>query len=248
MTQRGKLILDGCIPYHTALDRQAVLAAERFHDRRADSLWLLEHDSVFTLGRTTRMSTWADQDSSGTISGIPVVPAGRGGSITYHGPGQVVGYPILRLKEFCQGPKAYVRMLEEVIILSLQEWDIHGRRLAGLPGVWVGGDRPEKIASIGVRISRGITMHGFAVNVAMDVSPFTLIDPCGIAGCQVTSMSRLRGQPIDVPSMKAIVAARFAEVFRIEWVTAEEAEAQPASPPMLARPLEALERSSGPSV
>lgn len=245
MTQRGELILQGRLPYQTALDRQAFLAGERVHDRRADTLWLLEHDPVFTLGRTTRLSTWADKDSNGTISGIPVVPAGRGGSITYHGPGQVVAYPILRLKGFCAGPKAYVRMLEEVIIRSLQEWEIQGHRLAGLPGVWVGADRPEKIASIGVRISHGITTHGFAMNVAMDLSPFSLIDPCGIAGCQVTSMSRLRGQTIDVSSVKVVVAARFAEVFHIEWMT-DQADTQPGVPPTRGRPIEAMEPSSGP--
>lgn len=247
MGQRGMLILDGCISYQAALDRQASLADARHRGRWPDSLWLLEHDPVFTLGRTMRVSLSANRTSGETISGIPVVPAGRGGLITYHGPGQVVGYPILRLREFCAGPKPYVRMLEDVIIRSLRDWDLHGRRREGLPGVWVGGDPPEKIASIGVRISQGITTHGFAVNVSNDLSPFALIDPCGIAGCQVTSVSRLRGEVVDVARMKAIIAAKFAEVFQIDWLPPGETEARQGVSPMRGRPAEVMERSAGPT-
>ena len=216
MSTPADLIIDDRVPYETALNLQAQMAEERVGNARMDVLWLLEHNPVFTVGRTTNRSAWPS--NKGEISDIPVVQTRRGGSITYHGPGQVIGYPILRLKEYCPGPKLYVRMLEEVIIRVLRDWNIAGRRVDGLPGVWVETDVPEKIASIGVRFSQGVTTHGFALNVDMDLTPFSLIVPCGIAGCRVTSMTRYRGQPVDPDGVKAALAAAFSDVFRIAWV------------------------------
>jgi lipoate-protein ligase B len=217
MTVAGQLIINGAVPYATALDQQTRWAEERRMDARADSLWLLEHEPVFTCGRTTHHSAWHGQENPQTITGIPKLMVGRGGSITYHGPGQLVGYPILRLKDYCPGPKAYVRMLEEVMLCTLKEWDIMGRRLEGLPGVWVGAGPWQKIASIGVRISHGITTHGFALNVAMDLSPFSSIHPCGIAGCRVTSIAQCLGRPIDVAGVTSVVASKCADIFHISW-------------------------------
>ena len=217
MTMPVDLIIDGRIPYETALTLQNRIAQERADSARADALWLLEHDSVFTAGRTTNRSAWPDNKDEDSIVGIPIVRVRRGGSITYHGPGQVVGYPILRLKQYCPGPKAYVAMLEEVIIRVLHDWNVPGRRVSGLPGVWVGTELLEKIASVGVRISRGITTHGFALNVDMDLAPFSLIVPCGIANCRVTSMSRHLGQRVDVAGIKNALAAAFSEVFEMTW-------------------------------
>lgn len=214
----AQLIISKRTAYEAALDMQTHLARARAENSRPDSLWLLEHDPVFTAGRITKRAAWPHEDHSTEISGVPVVQTRRGGSLTYHGPGQVVGYPILRLKEHCPGPKPYVRMLEEVMIRVLRDWTIPGRRVDGLPGVWIGTNPSEKIASIGVRISQGITTHGFALNVDMDLSPFALIVPCGIPDCRVTSMARQLGRPIDLDDVKSALAAAFADVFQIDWV------------------------------
>ena len=142
--------------------------------------------------------------------------------MTFHGPGQIVGYPILLLREFCSGPKTYMRMLEEVIIAVLEEWGIKGRRIEKLIGVWVedpqNPDGPlAKIAALGVKISRGITTHGFALNVAVDLQPFRLITPCGIENCHVTSMTEVLGSELDLPLVKKQVAHHFSRVFGIRW-------------------------------
>jgi lipoyl(octanoyl) transferase len=219
MTIPADLVVDQRVAYGEALDIQASVAKQRAEDARKDCLWLLEHDPIFTAGRTTGSSAWPLGRESEEISGIPVLRTGRGGSLTYHGPGQVIGYPILRLKEYCSGPKVYVRMLEEVILRTLAEWHIAGHRADRLPGVWIGTEPMEKIASIGVRISHGVTTHGLALNVDLDLSPFSLIVPCGIPGCRVTSMSRCLGRPIDLTAVKDALAAAFADVFQISWIT-----------------------------
>jgi lipoate-protein ligase B len=177
----------------------------------------LEHPSVFTVGRTTRDEHWPGEDQLTELTGIPVIRTERGGSITYHGPGQVIGYPILRLTDYCAGPKTYVRRLEEVLIATLARWGIAGHRRERLPGVWVGGDRPAKIASIGVRVSQGVTTHGFALNVCLDLAPFSHIVPCGIADCRVTSMAALLGTVPDVRAVQQELAAQFAEQFHLIW-------------------------------
>ena len=218
MTMPARLVFGQRVPYGESLDIQDAVAKERAENICPDFLWLLEHDPVFTAGRTTGPSAWLLSEESRELSGIPVVRTRRGGSLTYHGPGQVVGYPILRLKEYCPGPKRYVEMLEEVILRTLREWKIVGRRVKGLPGIWIEAEPMEKIASIGVRISQGITTHGFALNVDMDLSPFSVIVPCGIPGCRMTSMSRVHGRPVDVAAVKSSVASAFADVFQITWI------------------------------
>lgn len=227
MTMPAELILDQRVPYGEALDIQTSRAKQRAEHARPDVLWILEHDPVFTAGRTTRASAWPLEAEPSEIHGIPVVRTERGGSLTYHGPGQVVAYPILRLKDYSPGPKRYVQMLEEVILRTLDQWNITGRRRDGLPGVWIGTDPIEKIASIGVRVSHGITTHGLALNVDMDLSPFSLIVPCGIPGCRITSMSLTLGRPVDVAAVKSSVAAAFADVFRISWIAHCDVSAQP---------------------
>ena len=151
--------------------------------------------------------------------GIALHQTNRGGSVTYHGPGQLIGYPILRLKNFCPGPKIYVQKLEEVLIRTLEEWDIGGCRNESLRGVWVKSaeGQLEKIASIGVRISKGITMHGFALNVNVDLQPFSLLTPCGIENCKVTSMEKIHGQQVNSEEVQKRLATNFAEVFNLEW-------------------------------
>ena len=156
-----------------------------------DELLLLEHEPVYTIGRTP------DQSSLREAAHLPhpVVQINRGGQATYHGPGQLVGYPILDLKKHGQDLHRYLRALEEMIIELLEVYGIAGRRQEGLTGVWVG---PRKIASIGVGVRHWISMHGFALNVCGDLSAFQHITPCGIAGVQITSMEREAGKPICV--------------------------------------------------
>ena len=211
------LVCGRALPYEEAWNLQRTCRAERAADRCHDLLLLLEHPAVYTLGRTTQDGHWPGEDRLSRETGIPVIRTERGGSITYHGPGQLVGYPILRLTDYCPGPKAYVRRLEEVLIATLAEWGITAHRREGLPGVWVGGDRPSKIASIGVRISQGITTHGFALNVCPELEPFSHIVPCGILDCRVTSMAALLSTTLEVPVVQQQIAAQFAARFHLTW-------------------------------
>ncbi len=206
------------LPYENAWSVQRACHAKRAANRYHDLLLLMEHSPVFTVGRTTQDQHWPGQDRLTQQTGIPVIRTERGGSITYHGPGQLVGYPILRLSDYCAGPKTYVLRLEDVLIATLAEWGIAGHRLDRLPGVWVGGDHPSKIASIGVRISQGITTHGFALNICPDLSPFSHIVPCGITDCRVTSMAAILGTVPDMLLVQQHVAAHFAARFHIAWV------------------------------
>jgi lipoyl(octanoyl) transferase len=151
--------------------------------------------------------------------GISLHLTNRGGSVTYHGPGQIIGYPILRLRNFCPGPKIYVAKLEEVLIGTLAEWGIVGCRHESFRGVWINTEKNhlEKIASIGVRISKGITMHGFALNVNVNLQPFALLSPCGIEHCVMTSMEKILAQQVDVAQVREQIATHFGHVFRLEW-------------------------------
>ena len=175
-----------------------------------EHLLLLEHPHVFTLGRGANSANiLARADQLESLS-IEVHETGRGGDVTYHGPGQLVGYPIINLKPDRCDVHRYVRDIEEVLIRSLAEFGITGERIAGLTGVWVGTD---KVAAIGVRIARWITSHGFALNVNTDLDYFQMIVPCGITDKGVTSMSRLLGRRLDMKEVARIVARCFAEVF-----------------------------------
>lgn len=214
----GALIQRERLDYATAWALQRRLVEDRLAVRCSDTLLLLEHEPVFTAGRTARAEHWGGDAFATHVAGIPVHRTDRGGSMTYHGPGQLVGYPILKLNRFCEGPKAYVRMLEEVIIRTLGQWNIVGRRLEKLPGVWMGDTRPAKIAAIGTRIERGITLHGFALNVTVDLAPFSRIVPCGLADCRVTSMADVLARPVDLAEVRRCVAEQFASVFGLEWI------------------------------
>jgi lipoyl(octanoyl) transferase len=205
------------LEYAHAWALQRTLVEQRAAEHCPDTLILLEHDAVFTIGRSGREAHWGYDERRLVQSGYPVYRIERGGSITFHGPGQLVGYPILRLASFCAGPKAYVRMLEEVIIRTLANWDIAGQRIASWPGVWIDVEQPAKIAAIGVRIQRGVTMHGLALNVTMDLSPFRLVTPCGIQGCRVTSMADILGHDVPMDVVRRRMADAFAELFGIEW-------------------------------
>ena len=182
----------GLVRFEDALARQEEIVARKIANAAAeDELLLLEHEPVYTIGRTPDQSSLLDA----ARLPHPVVRINRGGQATYHGPGQLVGYPILDLKPRGQDLHRYLRALEELLIVALAEFGIAGGRREGLTGVWVGG---KKIASIGVGVRRWITMHGFALNVCGDLAPFGQITPCGIAGVEMTSVERECGLAVNV--------------------------------------------------
>jgi len=202
----------GRVPYADALALQRSLAEERRAGRVDDLLLLLEHPHVLTLGvrgdggRSHILATPDALDSRG----VEVHETGRGGDITSHGPGQIVGYPIIDLQPDRCDVHRYVRDLEEVLIRTASDYGVEAGRVEGLTGVWVGR---EKLAAIGVRISRWVTSHGFALNVTTDLEYFNLIVPCGIADRSVTSLASLLGHPVDRVEAEDRIVAHFGEVF-----------------------------------
>jgi lipoyl(octanoyl) transferase len=202
----------GTIGYDEALALQRDLVERRGRGEVPDHLLLLQHPHVITLGVRTadaRAHIVADQQLLET-RGVSVHETGRGGDVTYHGPGQLVGYPILALEPERHDLHRYVRDLEETLIRALGRFGISAGRVPGLTGVWVGSD---KVAAIGVRISRWVTSHGFALNVTTDLEYFKLIVPCGIADRGVTSMARLLGRPPGFDEVQQAVTAEFCQVF-----------------------------------
>ena len=202
----------GTLDYQSALDLQRELVEQRKRGEIPDQLLLLEHPDVITLGAKNRgdRAHVLESDAALAGKGIALFETGRGGDVTYHGPGQLVGYPIIDLKPDRCDVHRYVRDLEEVLIRAVSDFGIEAGRSEGLTGIWVGR---EKLAAIGVRISRWITSHGFALNVATDLSRFGLIVPCGIADKGVTSMAALLGRPLPMDEVRKTVASRFAEIF-----------------------------------
>jgi lipoyl(octanoyl) transferase len=209
----------GVVPYAVASDMQRALVEERRAGRVPDLLLLLEHPHVITLG------VKADAARSNLIATPELLAArhvelhesGRGGDITYHGPGQIVGYPIFDLKPDRCDVHKYVRDLEEVMIRTAGDFGLAGSRVKGLSGAWLGA---EKVGAIGVRISRWITSHGFALNVTTDLDFFRLIVPCGIQGGGVTSLSRAAGRPIALNDVEVSLVRNFADVFERRIVEA----------------------------
>jgi lipoate-protein ligase B len=204
----------GRMPYALARAWQLRCVEERTSDRYPDALLVMEHDPVFTMGRRTKPFDMKTLQT--TQSPYPVIAVERGGSVTYHGPGQLVCYPILRLRDYCHGPKMYVHLLEEVVLRTLDEWGLLGYRRPRFPGVWVEGGEPAKIASVGVHIRRGVTMHGFSLNVSLDLAPFGLIEPCGIPSCPVTSMAEALGSPVDAGLVRRRLVQHFQEIFNVD--------------------------------
>jgi len=208
MTRILTVARPGLVDYERALAWQEALVAER-RGAAADSLLLLEHPPVYTLGRG------ADARHLGTAAdgSVPVWRVGRGGEVTFHGPGQLVGYPILDLRALRPDVRWYLRSLEEVIIGTLAELGIVAGRVPGRTGVWIDGCR--KIASIGIGLRRWVTRHGFALNIGPDLSGFEAITPCGIAGVTMTSAWR-EGARTTVESTTALVLEHFMRVFGYE--------------------------------
>jgi lipoyl(octanoyl) transferase len=206
----------GRLDYEAGLTLQKDLVEARRAAEIDDTLLLLEHPPVITLGVKTRGRSPNIVASSERLEaeGVSVFETGRGGDVTYHGPGQLVGYPIFDLKPDRCDVHRYVRDLEEALILAVREFDVEAGRVNGLTGVWVGPPgREEKLAAIGIRISRWITSHGFALNVATDLSHFGFIVPCGITDRGVTSLERLVGRPVPMADVEAAVVRGIRQVF-----------------------------------
>jgi lipoyl(octanoyl) transferase len=189
--------------------------AARQQDEVGDGLLLLEHPPVVTLGRNAEAGNVRGTLSELQDRGVELFRTGRGGDVTFHGPGQLVGYPVIDLKPDRRDVHRYVRDLEEVLIRTAGDYGIQAGRVAGLTGVWVGR---EKLAAIGVRISRWITSHGFAFNVSTELDYFGLIVPCGIRERGVTSLERLLGRRVPLAEVAAAAASHFGRVYGREMI------------------------------
>jgi lipoyl(octanoyl) transferase len=210
------LIDAGEVPYEQAWAWQRELVAQRAAGAREDALLLLEHPPTITLGRGAHREHLLVAPDELARRGVALVETDRGGDVTYHAPGQIVGYPILKLSRHGGDVLRYLRDLEEVLIRALATYGLRGERTEQLTGVWVEG---AKIAAIGVRVSAsGVTSHGFALNVATDLDGFGQIVPCGIRDRGVTSLAALLGAPPSMEEVRGRVLDAFAEVFHAEFV------------------------------
>jgi lipoyl(octanoyl) transferase len=235
MSAEVLVIRCGLVSYDEALVAQRWLRDARQEGAIPDALLLLEHPPVYTRGRRATPEELPMAIEWYGLQGIEVRDTDRGGQVTYHGPGQLVAYPIVDLQPYGDDVHEYVRRLEQVAIRSLAQYEVEAQTIEGLTGVWTegapppGGRRAEnrsisaeigpsteearKIGSIGVHVSRGITTHGLAINVSNDLKPFEWIVPCGIEGCQVTSLSRETGEEQSLAAFTTTVADNFAEVY-----------------------------------
>jgi lipoyl(octanoyl) transferase len=204
----------GRVDYGSALEMQQRIVAARKKGEVPDHLLLLEHPHVITMGRNGDMRHLLASDEVMSRAGITFHPTDRGGDVTYHGPGQLVGYPILDLREWKRDVGEYVRSIEQVLIDTLADFGISAGRIPKLTGVWVG---ESKIAAIGVHLSRWVTSHGFALNVNTDLSYFQYIVPCGLTK-PVTSMAQL-GARATLGEVSSALAAHFGRVFDCEMLT-----------------------------
>ena len=211
---RRRLVVQrlGRIGYADGVERQKALVQARQAGEIDDTLLLVEHPPVITLGVKTRGNFANIRVDAPALAaqGVEVHDTGRGGDVTFHGPGQLVGYPIIDFKPDRQDVHRYVRDLEEVLIRTAADFGLQAGRIKGYSGAWV-GDR--KLAAIGVRIARWVTSHGFALNVTTDLAGFDLIVPCGITDRGVTSLSALLGRDVAMPEVEAAVVTHFAAVF-----------------------------------
>ena len=209
MSRPAQLLNLGTVPYTEAWELQRTVAAEVLEGSRPDTVILLEHPPVVTVGRRT------DEGELHVPDGVEVevVETDRGGKSTYHGPGQLVCYPIFDLNRHGRDVKRYCRDLEETLIRTLRAFEIEGTRIDGLTGVWL-TPPPRKIASIGVHISRWVTTHGYALNVDLDPAPFTSwITACGLEDAAFTTMARELGRPVTVDEVRPAAEATLQDVF-----------------------------------
>jgi lipoyl(octanoyl) transferase len=217
-----KLIEWGIIPYGEAYNRQKNIFEEALQNKALlqtveNKLILCEHFPVITIGKNGMFSNLLFPETTLKDKNVELYHVDRGGDITYHGPGQVVGYPIFDLEFFHIGLKEYISLLEEAIIQTIAEYGIKGERMEKATGVWLDKDNPlkaRKIAAIGVRSSRYVTMHGFALNVNTDLSFFKLINPCGFTDKGVTSIQQELGETVDIQKIKSSLFQIIKQLFR----------------------------------
>jgi len=209
-TTECRIVDLGTVPYDGTLALQERLVNERLAQPGPDTLLLLEHRPVITLGRGGKREHLLVDEGELALRQVDLRESPRGGDITCHAPGQIVAYPIVHLPPPRQDVRKYVGGLEEVVIRTLEEFGVHGARCEGQRGVWIGND---KVAAVGVRITRWVTSHGLALNVCNDLSLFNLIVPCGLSGRGVTSLERLLDRPITVAEVKPVLVAHFVDVF-----------------------------------
>ncbi|MBI5809551.1 MAG: lipoyl(octanoyl) transferase LipB [Ignavibacteriales bacterium] len=200
----------GLIDYRSAWDLQKEIFDKRIDDKTDDAFFLLEHPHTYTLGKVARIENLLMNDSQLKELGISVYEIDRGGDITYHGPGQIVGYPIINLKNWKEDTHEYLRSLEQVIINVCKEYGLETERKTNYTGVWIG---ERKIAAIGIKISRWVTMHGFAFNINTDLNFFNGIIPCGIKEKGVTSLSKELGNEISIQEVKEKLVNQFKIIF-----------------------------------
>ena len=212
-----QIIRLGTVEYHRAWELQVELAAKVHDGAQPNTLLLLEHSPVYTKGRLSKPEHILLSDEELRQKGIGVYEADRGGQVTFHGPGQLVAYPVVDLREW-GGPVKYVRTLERIIVDSLADFKITAETIDGITGVWVDG---AKIAAIGVKISRGVAYHGFAINVTTDLSYYSHIVPCGIADRPVTSMAEVLGEGVDMGMAQYSLAYQFGKGMGFRMVEAE---------------------------
>src|SRR6267154_4031662 len=207
----------GLIAYAEAWELQERVVAARKAGAIEDVLLFCEHPHVITLGRSGNRANLLASESVLRQKGVEFFATSRGGDITYHGPGQLVGYPILNLAAIRRDVVWYVRTLEDAMIRATAEFGVTSERLAGKTGIWVRtGNTEEKLAAIGVHISRWVTSHGFAYNVSTDLRNFDLIVPCGIAGCKATSLEKLLGRSVEKEEVAPRIAKHLGEVLALE--------------------------------
>ncbi len=211
----------GLMPYAAAYELQRRIVAARKAGEVPDVLLLCAHPHVITLGRNGKREHLRASDHLLRQMGVEFCPTDRGGDITYHGPGQIVGYPILNLAEIRRDVAWYMRQLEEAMIRATAEFGIAARRIPGITGVWVETAGPpeanaEKLAAIGVHLSRWVTSHGFAYNVSTDLRYFDLIVPCGLPDKRATSLERLLGRGVGREEVAPRIVRNFGEVFGLE--------------------------------
>ena len=228
MNRIGYIIDLGVVDYEKAWNLQHQLWSTRVEGALPDLLLILEHPHVITLGRRGNRSHLIASSEVLEAMKIPIFHVERGGDVTYHGPGQIVVYPILNLKEYGYRIVRYIDQLEEVILRVLKDFGIEGRRDPLNRGVWV---EEEKIASLGVAIKRWVSFHGLALNYGTDLTYFDLINPCGIEGKKMTSMAKILGGEISMESLSKRISFNFREVFRREW---EEKKLSDLIPPLSA--------------
>lgn len=203
----------GTVPYDEAVALQECIHQSRKEGLVPDVLLLLQHPAVITLGRSAHEENLLVDPEALERRGVQVRPAARGGDVTYHGPGQLVGYPIFDLRDHGKDVHRYLRSVEEGLIRTLATFGLEGDRVPSLTGVWVGN---EKVAAIGVGVRHWITWHGFALNISTDLDAFKLIVPCGIRDRGVTSLERLLQRPVSESEVIEKVVAAFAEVFELQ--------------------------------